>query len=61
MDRFDLFDPRYQLEAEDFAAAYPSAAVPRSLHQGIHQALHALDALVERLRQREHAGRPPLH
>lgn len=61
MDRFDLFDPRYQLEAEDFAAASTAAAAPRSLHQGIHQALHALDALAERLRQREHAGRPPRH
>ena len=61
MDRFDLFDPRYQLEAEDFAAASTAAAAPRSLHQGIHQALHALDALAERLRQHEHAGRRPRH
>jgi hypothetical protein len=61
MDRFNLFDPRYQLEAEDFAAASSSAAVPSPLHQGIHQALYALDALAERLRQREHAGRPPRH
>ena len=61
MDRFNLFDPRYQLEAEDFAAACSAASAPRSIHHGIHQALHALDALAERLRPRDHAGRPPHH
>jgi hypothetical protein len=60
MDRFSLFDPRYQLEAEDFAAA-SAAHASRSLHHGIHQALQALDVLAERLRQRDHAGRSPRH
>ena len=61
MDRFNLFDPRYQLEAEDFAAAASAAHASRSLQHDIHQALQALDVLAERLRQRDHAGRSPRH
>lgn len=61
MDRFNPFDPRYQLEAEDFGVSSPSGAASRSIHEGIHQALHALDALAARLRQRAREEPRPRH
>jgi hypothetical protein len=49
-----LFDPRYQLEAEDPLAQCRRAALS---HQEIQRTLHALDRLAWRLRGRLRAHR----
>ena len=49
-----LFDPRYQLEAEDPLALCRRAALS---HQEIQRTLHALDRLAWRLRGRLRARR----
>lgn len=61
MDRFNPFDPRYQLEAEDLGTSSAAAVAPRSIHDDIHHALHALDALAARLRHRSRDEQRPRH
>lgn len=57
MDTFNLFDPRYQLEAEERAPRRKAGASP--IHEHIQQALAAIDTLTAQLRQRAHGGKRP--
>lgn len=59
MDTFNLFDPRYQLEAEERAPR--RKAGEGQIHDHIQQALAAIDTLSAQLRQRSRDAKRSHH